>query len=102
MPGTIEFFGNDILKSVTGFNNLTSIGGDFLFWLNSNIDTIAAFESLDSVGGELYVELSQAISDFPRNNRFEFIGGDISLHQLNIVDLSCLQELDSIPGSLSM
>ena len=102
MPGTIEFFGNDILKSVTGFNNLTSIGGDFLFWLNSNIDTIAAFESLDSVGGELYVELSQAISDFPRNNRFEFIGGDISLHQLNIVDLSCLQELDSIPGSLSI
>src|SRR5690606_8818726 len=43
------------LSSVSGFSNLTSIGGNFHFQHMANLTSMAAFENLTSIAGHIYI-----------------------------------------------
>ena len=52
---------NSILTSLTGLDNVTSIGGDFMLWGNYALTSLTGLDNVTSIGGKLEVSGNKSL-----------------------------------------
>jgi hypothetical protein len=84
--GSLSISGNDGLTSLSGLENLNSVGRDFDIWNNNALTNLSGLQNLTSVGGDLE------------------IGGYIynGNAALTVLGMACLQRIDGILIYLAM
>jgi len=81
--GIWSFFGgigNSSLISLTGLNNLNSIGGGLFIIYNDALTSLAGLDNLDSIGGYLWIESNDALTGLSDINNLTHIGGGLYIH----------------------
>ena len=100
--GDFTLSGNESLISVEGLSGLTSVGGELYIYNNDLLPSLTGVEQLSSVGGTLSVYGVDGIPDLHPFSGLRSLGGlYVSACDLN-TDLSGLEGLTSISGSVSV
>ncbi|MBW6461230.1 MAG: T9SS type A sorting domain-containing protein, partial [Bacteroidales bacterium] len=60
--GNLRIYDNDALASLSGLDNLTSIGGGLSVWSNDAITSIAGLEGLTSIAGDIHISGNGSLS----------------------------------------
>ena len=93
--------GNPALTSLTGLDNVTSIGGELGIWRNYTMTSLTGLENLTSIGGELYIHSNLTLTSLTGLNNLIFIGGNVDIWDNGILtSLVGLENLTSIGGNL--
>jgi len=104
--------GNPLLTSLSGLENLTSIGGNLQIVSNENLISLSGLESLTFIGGSLIIGTGWngwasggnfSLMSLTGLDNLTFIGGNLIIEDnSNLISLSGLENLTSIDGNLSI
>ena len=104
--GNLMFTGNNLLTSLTGFENLTIIGGDLSFnswysWGNPFLNDLTGLNNLTLIGGNLHIFYNDALTSLTGLNNLTSIAGNFHVDDNNsLINFNGLEELNSIGGYL--
>lgn len=93
------------IENMEGLNNLTSIGGYFVFWYNNTPADLIGLENLTTVGGDLLFRYNDDLTSLSFLNNLTTIGGALNLKfNDNLSDCSIQAICDhiSINGSIDI
>ena len=100
VDGDFEIRFNYALTSLTGLNNLTSVGSLEIYH-NYSLSSLAGLENLNLVEGELSLNYIDSITDLTDLNNLESIGGRLSIYvNDDLLNLSGLENINSIGGDV--
>lgn len=98
-----EYDGIDNLGSLSGINNLESIGADFVIQWNSSLVNFSGLENLLTIGGNFQLEECYALENFTGLEGLISIGGEMYLQEnFALKSLSGLENLNVISNGLSI
>jgi len=96
--------GNNALTSLTGLENLTSIGGNLKIDGNDALISLTGLDKLTSIGGDLWIRFNDALSDLSgldnvtsiNKGDLKIVNNDflISISGLENIDCSSINNLD--------
>ena len=99
-----------VLTSLTGLENLTSIGGSFLLGSNDNLTNFSGVENLISIGGSMQIGVyfpnvayayNPSLTSMTGLNSLTSIGGDLFILTTDVLtNLTGLENVTSIGGGL--
>jgi hypothetical protein len=91
------------LNSLTGLENLSSIGGYFYLDICSNLTNLSGLESLSSIGDYFWVYGCDSLTNLTGLENLTFIGGGLKIASNSyLANLEGLENLDSIGGTLTI
>ncbi len=90
---------NDTSLNLSGFINLTSIGGDLNFY-STPLLSLSGFDNLNSIGRDLNIYECYDLTSLSGLKSLTSIGRDVSIHYSLLSNLSGLEKLSSIGGDL--
>ena len=104
--GGLSIESNPLLTSLTGLNNLTTIGGYLMIgnWEhpNINLESLEGLGNLTSVEGDVYIE-SNPLNSLDGLISLNSVGYHLRISMIsNIADLHGLENLNSIGGNLEI
>jgi Secretion system C-terminal sorting domain/Receptor L domain len=100
--GDMSVYGNDALTSLSGLDNLTSIGGD-LGVGSTTMNSLSGLDKLTSIGGSLGVGHNHVMTSLSGLNSLTSIGGVLGVSQNAVLtSLNGLNSLTSIGGWVQM
>ncbi len=92
---------NEILSSLNGLNNLTSVGKNFQIDNNVALLNVDALSSLTSIGSQLTFSSDDNLTDISGLSNLTSLGG-FSIDNTPIASISCLHNITTLTGSLSL
>jgi hypothetical protein len=96
-------FGNAILFSLAGLENITEIGGRLIIEDNNLLEDLNGLSGLVSIGGMLQVTGNDMIVDFNGLNNLSSIGGSlVAVANDGLLNFHGLEGLSEIIGSFSI
>ena len=96
-------YNNNSLNSLSGFEDLNSVGGYLEVSSNEALTSLTGLEGLTSIGGYLSVSSNDALTNLAGLENLLSIGGNLSIsYNAAITSLSGLDNVTSIGGSLSV
>ena len=92
--GDLWILNTEALTSLTGLNNIISIGGYLLIQCNIGLVNLSGLESLSSIGGSFEMSLNPALTDIVGLNNLSAIGRELFIFGNNtLVSLNGLGKL---------
>lgn len=92
-------FGNPMLTSLDGLENLQTVGGNLIIWSNANLSDISGISNVVSLGGDLWIGRSDVLTNLNSLQNYTSIGGDLSIGiNTSLTDISGLINITSIGG----
>ncbi len=88
------------VTDLTFLSNITAIQGSLIITDSPGLLTLSGLDNLTSVGGELWL-FDLGISDLGALGQLASVGGELSLYNLGISDVDGLEQLTTIGGGLS-
>ena len=102
LSGGFSLFPSD-LTSIDGFNCLTDIGFNFLFFDNSNLESISGFNSLTSIAGDLTIFNSPSLTSISGFSALTSVGEDLSITDNEIlINIPEFPALTSVRGDVQI
>jgi hypothetical protein len=98
--GYLKIYGNNNLIYLTGLENLTTIGGSLIIGQNLALTSLAGLENLTTVGGNLEIDSNSSLTSLVGLENLTTIGADLIIGSLPLTGLSGLENLSSIGGNL--
>ncbi len=93
--------GHPLLKNLAGFDNLTTIGGNFYVKFNDSLASFSGIDNLSSIGESLVITSNDAINNLTGLNSLNTIDGTLELWGNDLLsNLTGLESLTSIGGGL--
>lgn len=74
---------NYLLTSLTGLDNLSSIGGEFRIYGNNALPNLNGLESLASIGGDFFIWSNDAMTCLTGLESLAFIGGGVQIGNID-------------------
>lgn len=108
IEGSVEIQGNDIV-TLSGLNNISSIGGDLLIFYNPSLTSLSGLDDLSFVGGNLSIgdrnfsgqPWNPVLSSIVALSNLTTVGGDLEIYNNNsLSSLNGLTSLNSVGGAL--
>jgi len=94
---------NCCLTSLTGLENITSLGGDLSIDNNYALTSLTGLENITSIGGDLSIEDNIALTSLTELENITSIGGDLSIEfSYALISLTGLENIGSIEGDLEL
>jgi hypothetical protein len=100
--GGLDIYNNDALTTLSGLNNLTSLGG--YLWIDSNasLTSLSGLENLTSLGGSLWIE-NTALTSLSGLNNITYVGGSLNIfHNEVLTNLCALYNVNLYGSSLEI
>ena len=91
------YIGNPILTSLTGLDNVTSIGGNLLIRYNDALTSLTGLGNLTSIGGNLEIG-NPVLTSLTGLGNLTSIGGNLEIGNSVLTSLTGLDNLTSIGG----
>lgn len=102
-PYTVNVTGNNFLLSLTGLDNISSVGGDIFIIGNPGLSSLAGLESLTSVGGVFRIQFNYGLTSMTGLEGLSSIEGGLTIAGNNaLTSLTGLENVTSIEGDLSI
>lgn len=105
--GNLQFIGDDliilrnyVLTSLTGLESIETVPGNLLIRGNSILENLAPLQGLYYIGGDLNVARNSALTDLTGLEGITQVPGDVTLFGSGLVNLTGLDNLDSIGDHL--
>ncbi|MBE0662662.1 MAG: T9SS type A sorting domain-containing protein [Bacteroidales bacterium] len=100
-----KYGGNPALNSLTGLDNLISIGGDLKMYFNNALISLAGLENLTSIGGNFGIYSNNSLTSLTGLENLVSIGGNLNIGgqdfgNASLTSLTGLDNLISIGGNL--
>ena len=96
-------YGNPNLKTLTGLDNLTSIGGNLVFTNNDSLISLSGLDNVTSIGGDLLLGQNDDLTSLTGLNNVTSIGGSLeSISNDAMTNLAGLDNVTSIGGTLKI
>lgn len=94
---------NSTLSILTGFNNITNVGGDLTVWGQDVLINFMGLENLSTIGGYLRIYSNDKLNDFSGLVNLNSVGSYLSISSnSSLTSLSGLENLNTLGGSLSI
>ena len=109
--GSVRISGTNKLVNLTGFNNLSIIPGDLeiggQYSNNSCLNSLTGLENLVSIGGSCLISYNDVLTDFTGLNNLDKINGDLTIGDSwggnpSLTSLTGLGNLTLVKGKLSV
>ncbi|MCO5255288.1 MAG: hypothetical protein M9926_00900 [Lentimicrobium sp.] len=99
--GNLSLQFNYTLPSLTGLENLDSIGGDFVTGCTNLITDLEALGNLSYIGGDIDINWHPNLVSLHGLENLNHLGGGITLsNNVILTDLSPLESITTLNGSL--
>ena len=96
-----NIYPNPLLTTLSGLDNLTSIGGYLHIYGNSGLMNMAGLENLTSIGGGCYIWANDGLADFTGMENLNCIGGSMEILQNDALSsFDGLEELTTLSGEM--
>ncbi|MHC1777731.1 MAG: T9SS type A sorting domain-containing protein [Lentimicrobium sp.] len=103
-------YGNPMLTSLTGFENLNQIGGTLLIISNDTLASLSGLENLSTIGNDLLIGIvyafparnMEALTSIQALGSLTSIGGELYISGTSLTDLTGLDSLSSIGGNITI
>jgi hypothetical protein len=86
------------LTSLTGLENLTSVGWDFrglIIWRNDALASLSGLNNLTSVGGDLYIGENNALTNLCALYDTNFAGDELSIYENTLLSMETAYALET-------
>jgi hypothetical protein len=106
IEGSLIIAGNNLLTSLSGLNNLTSIGGNLeigygFYGGNPALISVTGLESLNTIEGSLFITYNDALTSLTGLENLTSIGGSMTIgDDVALISLAGLESLTSIGSGL--
>ncbi|MHC1777728.1 MAG: T9SS type A sorting domain-containing protein [Lentimicrobium sp.] len=103
-------YGNPVLTSLTGFENLTRIGGTLLIIRNDTLTSLSGLDNLSSIGNDLLIGVSyvftpknmEALTSIHALGSLTSIGGEMYISSTSMSSLTGLDNVSTIGGNITI
>ena len=92
---------NAALTSLSGLENITSVGGSLSIWNNATLTNLSGFVNITSVGGSLYIDENDVLTSLSGLENITSVGGNLSIGSyyrgnlaLTSLEMTGLQRVD--------
>ena len=103
IPNNLILNGNYSLTNISGFESLTTIGGQLEISDNHNLNEINGFNSLTSINSSLNILNNQSLTTLHTMTNLSQIGGDMVIKENEaLYQITNFNNLNSILGSLNI
>ena len=95
------FIHSSALTSLSGLDNLTTVGNSLCIWENVLLTSLNGFESLTSVGVDLDIENNSSLTSLSGLDNLTIVGRDLIIYENGaLTSLSALDNLTTVERSL--
>jgi hypothetical protein len=102
--GNLFIAENTLLNSLIGLDNLTSITGGLSIEFNDSLTSLTGLENLTSITGYLWLQWNGSLTSLAGLDNVTSISGSggVSIYGTNLINMTGIENLSSIGGSFSI
>jgi hypothetical protein len=91
------------ISSLSGLENITSVGGILYIWNNNALTSISALSNLTNVGGDLYIQDNDALTSLSGLENITSLDGSLYINGNDVLtSLIGLENITSVGGLLNI
>jgi len=100
--GDLIIDGNESIDSLSGFNNLTTAGDNFIL-KNLDITSVNGFNNLNSISNDIIILNNNNLTNLDNFNQLNSVGGDLEINENDsLLNLDGLQGLTFVNDNLEI
>jgi hypothetical protein len=100
--GNLMIVSNDALTSLTGLENMTSVDGVLWINYNSSLTSLTGLDNITTVGGGVMIDNNTSLTNLSGLGNLTTVGEDLMIINNSLTSLTGLENLTTVGGALGI